>query len=198
MPDFSSILDWLEVYYSTRYSSLATGSNGRTKAPFWRLEGWVWSGETRDTSNGLPLYSRRLQHSNFNATSSRLATNNNRLVLWKSSLLSPDLRIVSWRELLMGEGTSFLVVMCYRFFSDIFLELSVFCASLHIRTESCSCLCLYVTIHPVIVYSICLDLFLCRGGWLGGWHWVGQLGPLSVFLLLSMISCCSMERIIVT
>jgi hypothetical protein len=32
--DFSSILDWLEVTYSTRYTSLATGSNGTTKAPF--------------------------------------------------------------------------------------------------------------------------------------------------------------------
>jgi hypothetical protein len=34
MRDLNSILDRLEVYYSMRYSPLAIGSNGRTKAPF--------------------------------------------------------------------------------------------------------------------------------------------------------------------
>jgi len=90
------------------------------------------------------------------------------------------------------------VVICYRFFSLGHVSRAQCCASLHIRTESCSCLCLYATTSPIVVYSISLDLFLCHGGWAGGWHWVDQLGPLSVFLLLSMISCCSMERVIVT
>jgi hypothetical protein len=82
--------------------------------------------------------------------------------------------------------------------SDTCLDLSIFCASLHMRTEYRSCWCLHATFPTVIISSICLDLCLCCVGWAGGWHWVNELGPLSAFLLPSMISCCAMERVIVT